>query len=188
MNRLALLIAGAGVALFGATAAAGEVVEAATKAEALSGEGKHIEALEAMSEGLDQLWAQTPLTVRKAVFVSEPPSRFGVYQGRDGSVFKPGEKLFIYAEPVGYAYRKDGDAYEIDMVADVALRSPRGTLGVQKGFATFGLKSLAKVREFHVPITYDFSGLEAGEYVAKTTLTDQVSGKKTSFDMPFTIQ
>lgn len=188
MNRLALLIAGAGVALFGATAAAGEVADAAAKAEALAGEGKHLQALDVMSEGLDLLWGQTPLTVRKAVFVQANPGGFGVYQGRDGSVFKPGEKLMIYAEPVGYAYRKDGDAYEVDLVADVALRSPRGTLGAQKNFATFGLKSLVKNREFYAFITYDFSGLEAGEYVAKTTLTDQVSGKKTSFDMPFTME
>lgn len=188
MNRIALLIAGAGLAFFGATAAAGELVDAAARAEALAAEGKHLQALDAMSEGLDLAWAQAPFTVRKALFVSESPSGFGVYQRRDGSVFKPGEKLLVYAEPVGYGYQKSGDIYEIDLVADVSLRHPRGTIGGQKAFANFGLKSLVKNREFYAFITYDFAGLAPGEYAVKTTLTDRASGKSTEFDLPFTIQ
>ncbi len=188
MNRLAALAISAGLVLGSAAAAAGEIVDAATKAESLAAEGKHLEALDAMSAGVDLLWTQTPLTVRKALFVSEPPSGFGVYKAKEGEAFKPGETIFIYAEPVGYGYRQDGEAYEVSLVADVALRIARGTLGAQKGFETFGFKSLVKKREFFLPITYDFGSLDPGKYTVETTLTDSVTGNKAKFELPFTIQ
>jgi hypothetical protein len=188
MKRFASLLVGAGLLSFTAVAQAGELVDAAAKAEELAKGGRYIEAMDQITEAMGSLWDASPMSFRKAFFVSSPPSGFGVYELRQTPSFKPGEKILIYVEPVGYGYKQDGNVFTVELVGDVEVKTSDGkVLGGQKAFTKFGLSSRVKNREFYAFITYDFSGLAAGNYVAGTTLTDSVTGKSGSFDLPFSI-
>jgi hypothetical protein len=166
-----------------------EVAKAAEEAGKLAAGGRYIESLEALGEAASAVWDAAPLSFRKALFVAAQPGGFGVYQLRDGAAFKAGEQILIYAEPIGYGYAREGDLFVVDLVADVEVKNADGgVLGGQKGFTRFGLKSRVKNREFYAFITYTFSGLQPGSYVAATTLTDAASGKSGAFDLAFTIE
>src|SRR6266436_9931878 len=54
-------------------------------------------------------WEKTPLTVRRALFVADHPHGFGLYQERASNVFKPGEALVTYAEPIGFGAKDAGN-------------------------------------------------------------------------------
>ncbi len=165
-----------------------DLTKAAEEAQKLATGGKYIEAIDALDSAAAALWEAAPLSYRKAVLVASQPGGFGVYEQRNGAAFKRDEQILIYAEPVGYGYGKDGNLNAIELVGDVEVKTEDGkVLGGQKAFARFGLKSRVKNREFYAFITYSFSGLQPGNYVAATTLTDTNTGKSGAFDLPFTI-
>ena len=60
-----------------------------------------------------EAWQQAPLTVRRAIFVSDHPEWYGMYTARPSNTFKPGEPLVAYAEPIGYGWKEiSKDTYE----------------------------------------------------------------------------
>jgi hypothetical protein len=177
---LPLLIAG--------PAGAGDIADYAKKAEDLSAAGQHKDALETMSTGMSKLWEQSPLIIRKALFVAGEPGGYGIYQVRENSTFKRSESLVIYAEPQGYGYTSNNGLNGIEFVMDFAVsKRPGDKVAEQKAFGVLALQSLERNREFFAKITYDFSGLTAGDYDVTTTLTDKATQKTTSFSLPFTL-
>ena len=99
-----------------------------------------------------------------------------------------GETLVVYAEPVGFGYKQDGTISEVDLLLDFEVKSKDGrVIGGQKGFANPQLRSRVQNREFFVKVTYDFSGIPAGEYEVTTAVNDKTSGKSGSFTLPFTL-
>ena len=169
-------------------ALAGEVADAAAKAESLASEGKYDEALSALDTARDAVWNQAPLSFAKSLFVASDPAGFGIYDRRDSNEFKPGETIVIYTEPRGYGYGSDGEMKVISLKLDFEIKDKAGTsLAKQEGFAAWNLRSRVANKEFMGKITYDFSGLEPGEYEVTTTVKDQNSDKTGSFSMPFKI-
>ena len=82
-----------------------------------------LDAIEKADKEVLEVWNATPLTFRRAIFVSEEPAGFGSYTDRDSNAFKQGEPLIIYSEPVGYAWREKGDgSYTIGFAMDLASR------------------------------------------------------------------
>jgi len=134
-------------------------------------------------------WLKTPLTIRRAVFVSEPPDGFGMYAPRASSTFKPGEKLFIYAEPVGYGWKDVGDGlFEFGFTVDFLIKSPDGKILTGKdAFAKVTKQSHVRNREFDVSLNLDVTGAEPGDYVLEYKLHDIASDKSVSFDLPFKV-
>ena len=168
--------------------AAGELVDAAQKAEDLQAQGQHLEAIDALAAATAKLWDQSPLLVRQAFFVDGEPGGFGIYNLHEGVQFKRTEPLVIYAEPVGYGYRKENGLKVIALTMDFAVKSKSGeTLAEQKSFGNLTLSSHVANREFFAKITYDFAGLTPGDYEVVTTLNDQPSGKTVAFSLPFTM-
>ena len=169
-------------------ARAGEIADAAINAEALASEGKFDEALAALTEAQAKLWDLSPMFVRKAFFVAAEPGGFGIYQARANSTFPKAEKLLIYAEPVGFGYNRDGELYVVNITMDFDILNPAGkSVAAQKNFGVLGLTSQVPNREFFAKITYDFSGLNAGDYSVLTTLNDTVSGESVEITLPFTL-
>jgi hypothetical protein len=155
-----------------------------------SGAAQTIQDIDRREAALLDAWAATPLAVRKAVFVSEHPSGFGQYVERPNNVFKPGEKLVAYAEPVGYGWKDiGGGQYEFGFAVDFLLKSPKGdVLTGKQDFADLVEKSFARNREFMVTLTLNVTGAEPGDYVLQYTLRDTTSPKTVSFDLPFKIE
>lgn len=188
IQKLGFLILGAGLVFNGVQALAGGAVDAATKAEALATEGKNGEALAAIEEAREAIWSQMPMSFGKVLFVASDPQGFGIYDIRDNSNFKLKDPLVVYFEPKGYGYGRDGDINIIDMKLDFEITSKAGeSLHKQQGFANLTLRSRVPNKEFMGKITYDFSGLQPGEYVVVTTVNDVNSPKSASFSLPFVL-
>jgi hypothetical protein len=186
--RKHILAALAASCLAASAASAGEIVDRAAEAEKLAGSGMYMEALDSLAAAQAKVWEQAPLTVRRAVFVASDPGGFGIYDVRENSVFKPGETLIVYAEPVGFGYKEDGSINVIDIAVDVELKNKEGvSIGAKQDFGRFTLRSRVKNREFMAKLSYDFTGIEPGEYEVFTTLRDATTGKSGTFSLPFTV-
>jgi hypothetical protein len=166
----------------------GEITDAAAKAEALLGEEKFQESLAALDAAREAIWQKAPLTFGKTLFVVSDPGGYGVYDLRDNNEFKPGEQLVIYTEPQGYGHGRDGAIYLLNLKLDFEIKSKAGeSLAKQENFSAWTLRSRVANREFMGKVTYNFTGIEPGEYEVVTTVRDQNSAKTGSFTMPFKI-
>lgn len=148
-----------------------------------------LEAIDKADEAVWQAWDATPLTFRHAVFVGEPPQGFGVYKDRANSTFKSGESLVVYAEPVGYAYKDNGNGtYSFGFNVDLIVKSPSGEIvGGQENFQKLELTSRAKNREFMLTLTLDLTNAPPGDYVLEYKTHDLNSDKVGLMSLPFTL-
>lgn len=172
--------------LFVGSASAGEIADAGVTAEDLVSAGKYDEALQTLDAAKDAVWAQSPLTFRRTIFVASDPSGFGIYDIRESSEFKRSEPLIIYSEPVGFAYGRDGQLYITDMALDFEITDTSGaSIAKQENFGSWTLRSRVPNKEFMGKLNYDFSGLQPGDYKVTTKVRDKNSNKSNSFSMSF---
>src|SRR5262245_19571021 len=114
--------------------------------------GAHAQSLQEVEKrdaAVIEAWDKTPLTVRRAVFVSEHPKGFGQYVERKSKVFPAGEKLVAYVEPVGYGWKLAGDGgFEFGFAVDFLIKTPDGkVLAGQEDFAKLSEASRSRNRE-----------------------------------------
>jgi hypothetical protein len=178
----------AGLAAANAPAAAGEIVEHAAKAESLEQQGDYLGALSALDEAVAVIWQKSPLQFRKFLFV-DSAAGYGVYARRESAVFKKGEPLHVYAEPIGFAYGKNAlGNMEITMPVDFELQDEKGKTIFQKSdFVSFSLPVRDHNREFNMTFTVNLSGLSVGRYRARFHVRDKYSDKSGDFTLPFEI-
>lgn len=188
MRRLALSLVA--LSCLGLSAAgAQELVKSAQKAEEQLKAGRHLEAMTTMEGAIDALWKASPLVFRKALFVAEPPGGFGIYSARENDVFQSGQDLIVYAEPVGFDWRRTGDVFRTDLAVDAKLMAKDGKeLWSKEDFGKMEVGSRLKNHEFMLKLTYGFKNIPAGDYVIVTTVRDKVSGKSGAFSLPFRIR
>jgi hypothetical protein len=168
---------------------AGEVEDLAREAEAKAGAGRHVEAVETLRRAMDALTAKAPLALRRVQFIAEPPQGFGVYKPRPNNVFRRGEPLIIYAEPIGMGWKQAEGLNHAEVVTDFEIRTPDGkVLGGQKDFGRFNFNSHDRNQEIMTHLTITLSGAPAGKYVFGATYRDQVTGKSAALDLPFEIR
>src|SRR5690606_9370666 len=137
-GAIMLAFALAAAAGLGGAAAAENLTDLAKQAESEAEDGKNREAYDTMRKAALQVWASGPLFFRKAIFVTKAPGGFGIYDPRPEGTFAPGEKLFIYVEPVGFTWQEKDGLNHAQLVADLVLKDDEGTvLGAQEGFGTF---------------------------------------------------
>jgi hypothetical protein len=133
-------------------------------------------------------WEKTPLTIRKVLFVAAPPEGFGMYQPRPNNVFKKGEPLIAYIEPVGFGWKElDEGRYTLGFRVSYKIYLADGKVGIAKDdFVTIQKQSYDRNREFNLVLT---SNLDAppGDYVLEYTLHDVTGDKSTTFKLPFKI-
>ncbi len=171
------------------SAAAQDIAGKADEAEALARDGKFIEAMAALDEAANALWEKAPLSFRRALWVAEPPGGFGLFNPREDNVFDAGAEMIAYVEPVGFGWRKSGDVWVTDLVADLVVKSKEGeVLASQPDFNQLQITSRVRNREFMARFTYTFTGIPAGEYVVETVLRDKVSGKNGTFTLPIKVR
>jgi hypothetical protein len=186
---LAPLLTLAAVFMLAPSALADEIAAKAYDAEALLKEGKAVEAIGALDEAQGAIWERAPLSFRRALWVAEKGSGYGVYNPRENDIFAPGVPMLVYTEPVGFGWNLSGDIWRTDLIADVTIRTKEGKqLFAQEEFQKLQLASRVRNREFMVNFTYTLSGITPGEYLLETTLRDQVTGKKGSFTLPFSVR
>jgi hypothetical protein len=164
-------------------AAAGPAVDAAQRAEALAAEGKTVEALDVLDEGVDALWQAIPLSFRSVALV-ESASGYGLYDERSDDAFAPDDALTVYVEPVGYGY----GAGEIGFAADLALQNDTGqTLTETEDLFAISAPAAEGKREFYMTLSFSVPFLRPGDYTAVFTVRDANSDKTGTFEVPFEI-
>jgi hypothetical protein len=180
----ALLLAGTSLV------SAGEITDLAKDAEAKLQAGQSIEAIETLRRAVALADARVPLSFRKTVFVAETPIAFGVYKPRTDNVFKSGEPLIAYAEPVGMGWTaQDGALFRSLLTADFEIRSPDGRiLAGKRDFGRFEFVSHEENKEIRTDVTVNLTGATAGKYVLGVTYHDAVTGRSANFDLPFEIR
>jgi hypothetical protein len=179
----------AAAAGFGQAAQAEKLTDLAKQAASEAKDGKNLEAYDTIRKAALDVWSSGPLLFRKAIFVTKPPAGFGIYDPRADSMFNPGEKLFIYVEPVGFTWKKKDALNHAELVADLVLKDEEGTvLGEQKGFGTFKFDSREQNMEVLTSLTIDFTEAPPGKYTAELTFTDTLGDKSATFALPFQIK
>ena len=152
--------------------------------------GQSLDEINKREEAVRQAWVQTPLTVRRALFVTDEPGGFGVYTPRSSSRFKVGEKMIVYAEPVGYLWKSlDDGQYEFGVKVDLIIKTAAGKVLLEKdGFGNLVLKSRAKNTEFLVHLDVNLNGAPTGDYLLGFRLHDAESDKTTTIELPVTLE
>jgi hypothetical protein len=113
-----------------------------------------------------EAWEKTPLTVRRALFVTEEPKAFGVYTPRPSARFKSGEPIIVYAEPVAYGWKPvEDDQFEFGFNVDLVVKTADGKIvGGQENFGKLALKSRTRNREFMIHLTLNLTDAPPGDY------------------------
>lgn len=175
--------------LAGTGATAGEIADHGARADELMAAGDTAGALEALDQAAEVIWKASPLVFRKALMV-ESAGGFGIYVERPDNVLKPGEAVIAYAEPVGFAYGRNGvGGTEISLIVDFRLEDTSGKqLFEKEDFVTVTLPVRYHNREFQMTVTVNLTGLGEGDYVAKFHVRDKYSDKKGDFELPFLIR
>lgn len=168
-------------------AAAGPVVDAATRAEALQADGDTVGALNALDEAVDVIWKDGPLAFRTVALV-DAASGYGVYEMRADPTFRPDEKLTVYVEPVGFGYGSSDGAASIGFTADLAIENATGqVLSETDDVFSLSAPSAPNRREFYMALTFTVPYLRPGDYKAIFNVRDRNSAKSGTFEVPFSI-
>ena len=78
--------------------------------------------------------------------------------------------------------------YLLNLKLDFDIKNKAGeSLAKQENFSAWALRSRVANKEFMGKVTYNFTGIEPGEYEVVTTVRDQNSSKTGFFSMPFKI-
>ncbi|MBP1875779.1 hypothetical protein J2Z19_005516 [Ensifer adhaerens] len=171
-------------------AMAGPLVEAATKAEQLATSGDPAKARELLRQAVGDFSQTLPFSIGKAVFISKEPAGYAMYEPKDGTVFKTGEAIVSYVEPVGLTWKQAAvkDKLETRFTVDFDILNPAGkVLAGQKAFGDFTFTGYLKNQEIYSTLTIDVSGAPAGDYVLRFHFNDINSGKTATIDQPFKI-
>ncbi|KQS88465.1 MULTISPECIES: hypothetical protein [unclassified Rhizobium] len=174
----------------GGPASAGPLAQAAAKAEALAAAGDTVGAHNLLRSAASDFSAKLPFSIAKAVFVKASPDGYARYDLRDGSSFKPGEKLISYIEPIGLSWKPApaGSKKQSHFSVDMDILSITGEqLASQKAIGEYTFASLVPNQEIYATLTTDVSGGAAGDYILRFRFNDLNNGKSTTVDQKFTI-
>ena len=156
----------------------------------LTARAQSLEAIDRLAAAVYDAWGKTPLTARRAIFVTQRATGYGIFEERPTRVFKAGEPLLVYAEPIGYGFRRaEGGMYEFGFAIDFAIKTPTGTiLGGKEDFGNVTQRSHLRNLEFMLNLSLDVTGAPPGDYVLAYKLRDVTGPKTATLELPFTIR
>ena len=154
------------------------------------GEQNYFAAYENLHSALEVFWQKTPLLLLNVRFVRGEDNSYGIYEPRDNNSFASGEKLYLYLEPIGYAFKKNPNGYyEFGFTADFTLEDDDGNdLGGQKRFADLSFNSWNHNTEVALTFTYTFTGFDKGKYKVITHVSDANSSKSATVEKWFYVK
>jgi hypothetical protein len=193
MIRLAAWVLG--VSLCGACAAAAAAQDEAPKqakhaaAPSQAEMDQAVETINTSRAAVVDALNKAPLGFRRILFVTDIPEGFAAYRPRADNVFAADEPLIVYTEPIGVAWKRDGDEFSSKLVVDFEIRLPDGqVLAGQRGFGEFELQAREPPLDYMSHIKLDVTGAPEGAYILGLTIHDYNSGKSSSTDLPFEIK
>ncbi|WJI73715.1 hypothetical protein [Mesorhizobium sp. C395A] len=139
---------------------AGEITDRAAEAEKALQAGDGAGALDKFRSAEDALWQAMPLGVQNVKHIMSA-SGFGAYAERPNHVYKPGEEIVLYMEPVGYGYGSDGlGNNQIALYVDLTVLSQSGEkLGTVEKLGRVQLASRSHNREMFFKLNVSLDGV-----------------------------
>ena len=176
--------------LAAAPAKAGPLLDAAIEAEKLAAQNDAKGAFEAIRSGLAAFTQTLPLTVPRALFITEVPKAYRAYTPKAEPVFVTGEKLITYVEVTGLKWQPAADNQrQSHFTVDLELTDDEGkTLALQKEFGNFTFTSQSDAIEVYTHLTLDVAGAKPGSYVLRYIVNDVIAERSTPFELPFTLK
>ncbi|MFB9982183.1 hypothetical protein ACFSQQ_30855 [Mesorhizobium kowhaii] len=176
---LAILLA---MGISTSAAFAGDIADRAAEAEKLLQSGDGAGALDKFRSAEEAFWQATPLAVLNVKQV-DTASGFGIYSERANHIYKPGEKIVLYMEPVGYGYGSDGLGNSmIALSVDITIFSAAGeSLATSAKVGRVQVASRSHNRELFFKLDLSLDGLPAGKYRCDFLMHDENSSKTAPF-------
>jgi hypothetical protein len=129
------------------------------------------------------------LAFRKALFTDGAPESFGIYVPRKTNIFRSGDDLHVYLEPIGLHWDREGDIYHSLTTIDYEVQSPDGKiLAGQHDFGKMDLHSREQNQEIMYRVNLTLTGAQPGKYVLMLTCHEQATGNSASVKLPFEFQ
>lgn len=146
--------------------------------------------LEALSRATRAAWRRFPFTAINVHLVAAPPAGYGQYLPRVDNVYRPGEPLILYLEPVGFKVKYDADqgSYTYRLAADFNLVDAWGmVVGGRRGFGRFEDTTRHFPDRIPLTFTYSLAGLPPGSYRVETILRDLLGKRSHTVVTPIRI-
>jgi len=133
-------------------------------------------------------WEQSNFSSEFATFViPNTVNGYGIYDEHRSNIFKPGEPIVLYVEPIGFTHKKltdeSGNAlYNVKLIPSVIISSKIDNKSASIDFPQFAFTSHRKNTEAELTITVtQNTPIPEGEYKILYTIKDAQSNK--SFDI-----
>ena len=133
-------------------------------------------------------WEQSNFSSEFATFViPNSVNGYGIYDEHRSNIFKPGEPIVLYVEPIGFTHKKltdeSGNAlYNVKLIPSVIISSKIDNKSASIDFPPFAFTSHRKNTEAELTITVtQNTPIPEGEYKILYTIKDAQSNK--SFDI-----
>ncbi|WP_159951425.1 hypothetical protein [Rhizobium sp. 18065] len=171
------------------TAEAGPLLDGASEAERKAAAGDARGAFIGLHQSVAKFSASLPLTVPRALFVSEKPTGYGAYTPKKEPIFDSGEPLITYLEVAGLRWRtlEDGRK-QSNFSVDLELSDDKGkTLALKKDFGSFTFTGHVEAQEIYTHLTLDVAGAAPGAYILRYTVNDIIAERSTPFEQHFTV-
>ena len=150
---------------------------------------KAVEAINAARAAVVEALNKAPLGFRRILFVKDVPEGFAAYKPRADNVFAADEPLIVYTEPIGVAWKKDGDEFSSKLVVDFEIRLARRQSARRparlRRIRVAGARAAARLYEPHQARR---DRRARGLLHSRPDHPRHNSGKSTSTDLPFEIK
>lgn len=126
---------------------------------------------------------------RKVLLTDGAPDGYGMYTQRASNVFKDGDKIYVYMEPVGLHWTSQDGLYQSAATLDYELRTADGKiLAGKRGFGNMTFKSHEQNKEVMYKVDLRFTGAPKGKYVLALTAHEAGTDKSASVELPIEYQ
>ena len=168
---------------------AGPLLDAAAEAERKAAAGDPAGAFEAIHAGMAKFSASLPLSVPRALFVTETPTAYRAYTAKKEPIFERGQPILAYVEVLGLQWQPlAGDLHQAHFTVDLELSDDKGkTLALQKEFGNFTFTAHSPAQEVYTHLTLDVAGAAPGTYILRYTINDVAAERSVPFELPFTL-
>lgn len=149
-----------------------------------------VPAIPALAQGTSAIEPGQSVTagVRNFAFIASKASGWRQFAPRQAPVFKPGEALNFYAEPVNLGWSTREQGYRFDIRVDVEIRTPEGQIvWGQKDYGRLSHDSQTADPNTYITGSVAVTGLAPGLYVLAVRLRDPRNIRTAETEMAFAI-
>ena len=159
-------------------------------------EGNQSNDLEAARQQYLTVWNQTEFHIPFSTYVEpEFDAAYGIYQERGSNIFRPGETMVLYSEPIAFGHQRITDdngntLYLMNFTADILIvdANDGNELAAIEDLRAGTVISHLQNTELHLTLTVtQDSPFPVGDYIITYIVHDQVSGESFQIEKRITI-